>query len=124
MEGLRTNALHLPVRGSGDGGLYTTAADVRAFWRALLDGTLLPVQAVRMMTSPRSRSASGRRRYGLGFWLDGSGPGIALEGYDAGVSFRSEHDPLTGAATTVLANTSEGAWAMLEGLDAAGPTGG
>ncbi len=124
VDGLRTNALHLPVRGSGDGGLYTTAADVRAFWRALLEGTLLPVETVRMMTFPRSRSASGRRRYGLGFWLDGSGPGIVLEGYDAGVSFRSEHDPLTGTTTTVLANTSEGAWAMLEGLDAADPTGG
>ena len=33
-DGLRTNVLHLPVRGSGDGGIYTTAADVRAFWEA------------------------------------------------------------------------------------------
>ena len=27
-EGLRTNVFHLPVRGNGDGGIYTTAADV------------------------------------------------------------------------------------------------
>ena len=27
-DGLRTNVLHLPVRGNGDGGVYTTAADV------------------------------------------------------------------------------------------------
>ena len=32
-DGLRTNVLHLPVRGVGDGGIYTTAADVRAAGR-------------------------------------------------------------------------------------------
>ena len=30
--GWRTNVFHLPVRGSGDGGIYTTATDVAAFW--------------------------------------------------------------------------------------------
>jgi hypothetical protein len=29
-EGLRTNVFHLPVCGSGDGGIHTTAADVHA----------------------------------------------------------------------------------------------
>ena len=29
----RTNLLHLPVVGTGDGGLYTTTGDVAAFWR-------------------------------------------------------------------------------------------
>lgn len=118
-EGLRTNVLHLPVRGSGDGGIYSTADDIHRFWRALLDGTLLPGEAVRSMTTPRSRAPSGRR-YGLGFWLDASGPGIALTGYDAGVSFWSGHDPVAGSTLTVLANTSEGAWGVLERLEAAG----
>ena len=27
-DGLRSNVLHLPVRGSGDGGAYTTVADM------------------------------------------------------------------------------------------------
>jgi hypothetical protein len=32
-------------------------------------------------------------RYGLGFWLHATGPGVTLEGgYDAGVSFRTVHD--------------------------------
>ena len=35
-DGLRTNVLHLPVRGTGDGGVFTTAADVHALWTALL----------------------------------------------------------------------------------------
>src|SRR5215218_7549124 len=29
-DGLRSNVLHLPVRGTGDGGVFTTAADVHA----------------------------------------------------------------------------------------------
>ena len=29
-EGLRTNVFHLPVRANGDGGVYTTAADIHA----------------------------------------------------------------------------------------------
>ena len=32
-EELRTNVLHLPVLGGGDGGIFTTAADVLKLWR-------------------------------------------------------------------------------------------
>ena len=37
-DGLRTNVLHLPVRGTGDGGAYTTAADMRRLWVAFSRG--------------------------------------------------------------------------------------
>ena len=33
-----------------------------------------------------------------------------LEGCDAGVSFRSVHDPRSSLTHTVISNTSEGAW--------------
>jgi hypothetical protein len=36
-----------------------------------------------------------------------------LEGYDAGVSFRSTHDPTTATTVSVLGNTSEGAWPVI-----------
>jgi hypothetical protein len=35
-----------------------------------------------------------------------------LEGFDAGVSFRSWHQPSTGFGYTVISNTSSGAWRM------------
>jgi hypothetical protein len=38
VDGLRTNVFHLPVRGSGDGGVYSTAADIRSMWTALFAG--------------------------------------------------------------------------------------
>jgi CubicO group peptidase (beta-lactamase class C family) len=108
--GLRTNVLHLPVRGSGDGGAYSTAADVHALWAALFAGEIVAEATLRAMTQPRSDVPANRMRYGLGFWLQASGPAVVLEGYDAGVSFRSVHDPEAGTTATVLANTSEGAW--------------
>ena len=39
-----------------------------------------------------------------------AGATAQLEGYDAGVSFRSVDDPSTGVTWTVVSNTSEGAW--------------
>src|SRR5712691_236338 len=37
----RTNVFHLPVRGSGDGGIYSTLADVTSFWSALFAGRIV-----------------------------------------------------------------------------------
>jgi CubicO group peptidase (beta-lactamase class C family) len=111
----RTNVFHLPVRGSGDGGAYSTAADFSAFWAALTAGRIVPAARVEEMVRPRS-DAPGDRRYGLGFWLHGTGTAVMLEGYDAGVSFRSVHDPGRDLTWTVVSNTSDGAWPVARRL--------
>lgn len=116
-EGLWTNVLHLPVCGSGDGGIYTTVADVRTFWTALYAGKIVSAEWVAEMTRPRS-DVDDHRRYGLGFWLHATSDTVALEGYDAGVSFRSLHDPHADLTATVVANWSDGAWEIARFLDA------
>jgi len=108
--GSRTNVLHLPVRGSGDGGIYTTAADVSSFWSSLFAGRLVSADWVAELVRPRSDVPRMSSRYGLGFWLGETSDAVMLEGYDAGVSFRSVHDPSRGITRTVISNTSEGAW--------------
>ena len=108
--GSRTNVLHLPVRGSGDGGIYSTAADVSSFWSSLFAGRIVSPGRVAEMVRPRSDVPRMSSRYGLGFWLHESSDVVALEGYDAGVSFRSEHDPSRRITHTVISNTSDGAW--------------
>lgn len=113
----RTNVFHLPVRGSGDGGIYTTAADVSALWSALFAGRIVSESWVRELVRPRSE-ASQSRRYGLGFWLDATSDAVILEGRDAGVSFRSVHDPGAGVTQTVISNTSDGAWPIARHLAA------
>ncbi len=109
-NGLRTNIFHLPVTGSGDGGLYSTVADMHAFWTTLLAGQILSAERVAQMTRPRSKAPEEHRRYGLGFWLHPTSDAVMLEGYDAGVSFRSVHDQAAGLTHTVVSNWSNGAW--------------
>jgi CubicO group peptidase (beta-lactamase class C family) len=112
-DDLRSNVLHLPVRGSGDGGVYSTAADVRALWNAFFAGRIVSEEWVREMTRPRSDAPDHNRRYGLGFWLHASTDTVILEGYDAGVSFRSLHDPPTDTTCTVMSNWTDGAWPIV-----------
>ena len=105
----RTNVLHLPVVGSGDGGAYTTCADVAAMWRSLFAGRILPVGVVEDLVSRRSTDEFGQG-YGLGVEVGADDGVVALTGSDAGVSFRSVHDRRTDVTWTVISNTSEGAW--------------
>lgn len=108
----RTNVFHLPVRGSGDGGIYSTAADIRALWTAFFAGRIVPLDRVAEMTRPRSETPDKASRYGLGFWLHGTSDLVLLEGMDAGVSFRSVHDPVHDVTHTVISNTTAGAWPL------------
>ena len=112
----RTNVFHLPVRGSGDGGIYSTAADISALWKAFFGGRIVSPAWVAEMVRPRSHATSGSDRYGLGFWLHASTEAVILEGSDAGVSFRSVHDPRRDLSYTVMSNTSDGAWPLARHL--------
>ncbi len=109
---LRTNVFHLPVRGSGDGGIYSTVADFRSLWTAFFAGRIVPLSWVEQMVRPRSEEPSGSTRYGLGLWLHASTDTVMLEGMDAGVSFRSVHDPRSDVTHTVISNTTDGAWPL------------
>jgi CubicO group peptidase (beta-lactamase class C family) len=113
----RTNVFHLPVRGNGDGGIYTTVADVSSLWRAFLAGQIVSTDWVGEMVRARSDVPSDSMRYGLGFWLHESSDTVMLEGYDAGVSFRTVRDPRSRVTHTVISNTSEGAWPITRFLD-------
>jgi CubicO group peptidase (beta-lactamase class C family) len=115
----RTNVFHLPVRGSGDGGIYSTAADIRSLWKVFFAGAIVSEEWVREMVRPRSDPQKHSKRYGLGFWLDLSTDIVILEGYDAGVSLRSLHDPTVDETRTVISNTTEGAWPIAKYLESA-----
>ena len=107
-HGLTTNVFHLPVRGSGDGGIYTTAADIHAFWESLMAGRIVSPETVTEMTQPRS-DPKDRLRYGFGFWL-GPDNAVSIHGFDSGVGFVSVHDPSRHLTLSVMSNKSRGAW--------------
>ena len=114
VDGLRTNIFHLPVLGTGDGGIYSTAADLSAFWESLVAGRIVASERVADMVRSRSDWPEEDRRYGLGFHLDATGDGVWLEGYDAGVSFTSLHRPSSSVTYTVISNWSDGAWPIVQ----------
>ena len=117
LDDARTNVFHLPVRGSGDGGAYSTVADIRAFWRAFFAGWIVPSEWVTRMVTPQSDHVTADNlRYGLGFWLYETGATVSLEGCDHGASFRSTHDPASQLTWTVIANTTDGAWPIARHL--------
>jgi len=113
----RTNVFHLPVRGSGDGGIYSTAADISSCWQAFFAGRIVSTAWVAEIVRPRSDVPEQSMRYGLGFWLHASTDAVILEGCDAGVSFRSVHDPGTQVTLTVISNTAGGAWPIARYLE-------
>lgn len=118
-DGLRTNVLHLPVLAPGDGGVHSTVADIRSLWLALFAGEVVALTSVAEMVRPRSDVPEHEMRYGLGFWLHATADRVMLEGYDAGVSFRTVHDPATSTTHTVIANTPQAAWPLTRHLDTA-----
>ncbi|MFC0678607.1 serine hydrolase domain-containing protein [Lysobacter korlensis] len=110
--GDRTNVLHLPVRGNGDGGAYTTAGDLSRFWRSLTDGRILPQPTVAEVLRPRRTVEEEGMRYGRGFWIDLTKPDPILIGGDAGVSIVTRFDPATRTTMTIVSNTPDGAWPL------------
>ena len=66
--GLRINVFHLPVRGSGDGGVFTTAADIHALWAAFYAGRIVPRTCSRRWSGP---AATRRRSRCATAWASG-----------------------------------------------------
>jgi CubicO group peptidase (beta-lactamase class C family) len=116
-EGSRTNIFHLPVMGSGDGGIYSTAADISSMWKAIFGGLIVSMDQVAEMVRHRSEAKAESRQYGLGFWLKPGSETVMLEGSDAGVSFRTVHNRSERTTYTVMSNVTDGAWPIARHLD-------
>ena len=84
----------------------------------MFGGVIVSKDRVAELVTPRSDEPSESRRYGMGFWLHETRDVVMLEGMDAGVSFRTMHDPNAGLTFTVMSNTSDGAWPLAKCLEA------
>lgn len=113
----RSNIFNLPIRGGGDGGAYSTIDDMQNFWSALKGGDLINEHLVSELFSPREYCEKDKLSYGYGFWLNAGAKQVILEGYDAGVSFRSLQGLDDENGYTVISNTSSGAWPIARMLD-------
>jgi CubicO group peptidase (beta-lactamase class C family) len=118
-RGWRSNHLHLPVRGGGDGGAYSTVADIGRFWKEFFAGNIIAPELVASMIHPQQAPTETSRGYGLGLWIARDAHTLQLEGADAGISFRSGFAPRTGLLYTIISNTTSGAWPIVEELESA-----
>ena len=91
---------------------------MHSFWTALFAGRIVsPAGSPRWCDRAACRTEDSRR-YGLGFWLHETSDLVMLDGFDAGVSFRSSHDHTRGVTYTVVGNDCEGVWPMTKLLAA------
>jgi len=85
-----TNIYHLPLRGGGDGGMYTTTDDLRAFWDSLFANRILPAELTDtfLKTHYRFNNTDG---YGCGIYKRLDDSMFSIGGGDAGVGFDSRY---------------------------------
>jgi CubicO group peptidase (beta-lactamase class C family) len=102
-----TNIYHLPLRGGGDGGMYTTTDDLRAFWDSLFSHRILSneLTATFLKTHHTFDSASG---YGCGIYKRLDDRMFAIEGGDAGVDFSSRYIVPENLTINILSNITHG----------------
>ena len=102
-----TNVFNLPIRGGGDGGLFTTAADLRAFWRNLFANRILSPEltAAFLQTQHPFDEESG---YGCGVYKRIDGSLYAIVGGDAGVGFDSRYLVDSKITISILSNITNG----------------
>lgn len=117
IEGNRTNLFNLPIIGSGDGGAYSTASDMKKFWDALLKGQIVSEPIVSELLEEKVYVEDEKLSYGLGFWLNCATDEVILEGYDSGVSFRASIRRDGNIWYAILSNTSKGAWPLVRAIN-------
>ena len=105
----RSNIYKIPVIGGGDGGSFTTLADMAQFWHNL-DPELNPESTISSFVekawSPCIEGDDGL--YGLGFWMRKENPHIVfLEGFDPGVQFFSFYNRVTKRSLTICLNDEQ-----------------
>jgi CubicO group peptidase (beta-lactamase class C family) len=102
-----TNIYQLPVRGGGDGGMYTTTGDLRAFWDSLFSYRILPQElTTAYLTTHCVLDATDG--YGCGIFKRLDDSMFAIVGGDAGVGFDSQYYVQERLIINILSNITNG----------------
>jgi CubicO group peptidase (beta-lactamase class C family) len=102
-----TNIYHLPLRGGGDGGMYTTTDDLRAFWDSLFSNRILSEEltGIYLKTHCKFDDTDG---YGCGIYKRLDDSMFSIVGSDAGVGFDSRYLVQDRLTINVLSNITNG----------------
>lgn len=107
--GDQLNIYKLPIIGSSDGGMFTTAEDLLRFWQGLFTQRLMSRDMIDRLTDGHIKIHD-HTQYGFGFYRAKVGRKWfhAIAGSDAGVGFDSRYLPEEDLAVSILANRSFG----------------
>lgn len=105
-----TNIYSSTAKGMGDGGAFTTAADLERFWRGLYGGDLIGPDMLAEMTKPQTPE----RCYGYGLWLEELGGGFIphFEGCEPGIGCLTTYDVRRDLLITLITNRGNNVWRM------------
>lgn len=113
--GWHANIFSIPVIGHGDGGTFTTAADMGRFWKALFSNTYFDTDILTRVIHPYiPTEPEGSTHYGYGVWIDQykEQTCYSVVGEDPGVEFYSGYYPDHQLQVTLLSNTNGALWKM------------
>lgn len=102
-----TNIYHLPVRGGGDGGMYTTTDDLRAFWDSLFSHRILSAELTAAFLKTHG-TFDATRGYGCGIQKRLDESMFFIVGGDAGVGFDSRYLVSEDLTINILSNITNG----------------
>jgi CubicO group peptidase (beta-lactamase class C family) len=102
-----TNIYQLPVRGGGDGGMYTTTDDLHAFWESLFSNQILSEELAEIYLSTHC-TFNDFVGYGCGVYKRLDNSMFSIVGEDAGVGFDSRYLPQDQLTVNILSNITSG----------------
>ncbi|MCP5094084.1 MAG: beta-lactamase family protein [Chloroflexi bacterium] len=114
-DGYKTNIYQLPIRGSGDGGMYTNSHDMQQFWQALFNNQIVAEDYVQILCIKQTQLWNSID-YGLGIYITSSfgKKSFFITGSDGGVGFSSRFIPEMGVNINVLSNKMDGNVAVIK----------
>ena len=110
-----TNIYNIPIRGGGDGGMYTTADDLCSFWNKLFSHKILSKELTKefLKTHCKRNDVDG---YGCGVFKKLDESAFSILGFDAGVGFFSRYIVRDGITISVLSNVTDGKVRMVKSI--------
>jgi CubicO group peptidase (beta-lactamase class C family) len=108
-----TNIYQLPFRGGGDGGMYTTTDDLRAFWDSWFSHRILSEELTTTYIKTHW-TLNATNGYGCGIYKRLDGSMFSIVGGDAGVGFDSRYVVSERLTVNILSNITNGEEAMRE----------
>jgi len=105
-----TNIFSSGAKGTGDGGAFTTVADVERFWRNLFGGNIVSLDMLSQMTTPQVPANC----YGYGLWIEKFAGRYFphFEGCEDGISFMSTYDETDDLLVTLISNKGDDVWEL------------